>query len=59
MKKSILMLCALMLLGLSLIACQKKEQATEAPAQTETPAPTEQKPAESGEQKTETGGYGK
>lgn len=59
MKKLIVMtLCTITLvLGLSLVACQKKETVIEKPKQ------SEQKPAQSGgygEQKpAETGGYGK
>ena len=60
-------LCVVSLvLSLSLVACQKKETATEKPMQseqTEQPKQSEQAPAQSGgygEQKpAETGGYGK
>jgi len=55
-----------LVLGLSLVACQKKETVTEQPKQseqTEQPKQSEQTPAQSagsGEQKpAETGGYGK
>ncbi len=68
MKKLIVTtLCIVSLvLGLSLVACQKKETATEKPVQseqTEKPKQSEQTPAQSGgygEQKpAATGGYGK